>query len=173
MTRRRPLPAAAFALLLAASAAPAMSCGPSDAEVLKTVTVTDVLGGWYDFGVVPEGNKLVPSITFKLKNTGTRPIGNVQIMVSFWLAGDDGETDSTQVRGIGDALAPGASTAAIQVNSGWGFTIAAPRAEAFTNSSFLDATAKIFGKRGGKIVPLGEFKLERRLIPHSRASSHP
>jgi hypothetical protein len=173
MTRRRPLPAAAFALLLAASAAPAMSCGPSDAEVLKTVAVTDVLGGWYDFGVVPEGNKLVPSITFKLKNTGTRPIGSVQIMVSFWLDGKDGETDSTQVRGIGDPIEPGASTGPIQVNSGWGFTIAAPRAEAFTNSNFLDATAKVFGKRGGKIVPLGEFKLERRLIPHSRASSHP
>jgi hypothetical protein len=173
MTRRRPLPAAAFALLLAASAAPAMSCGPSDAEVLKTVAVTDVLGGWYDFGVVPDGNKLVPSITFKLKNTGTRPIGNVQLMVSFWLAGDDGETDSAQVRGIGDALAPGASTAPMQVNATVGFTIAAPRAEAFTNPRFRDATAKIFGKRGGKIVPLGEFKLERRLIPHSKASSHP
>ena len=170
MPRRRPLPAAAFALLLAAFAA---SCGPSDADVLKTVAVTEVLGGWYDFGVVPEGNKLVPSITFKLKNTGSRPISNVQVMVSFWLDGKDGETDSTQVRGIGDSLEPGASTGPIQVNSGYGFTIAAPRAEAFTNSRFLDATAKIFGKRGGKIVPLGEFKLERRLIPHSRASSHP
>ncbi|HEX5214773.1 MAG TPA: hypothetical protein VFV98_04890 [Vicinamibacterales bacterium] len=173
MTRRRALPAAAFALLVAAAAGPAISCGPSDADVLKTVAVTDALGGWYDFGVTPQGNKLVPSITFKLKNTGTRSIGNVQVMVSFWLAGDDGETDSTQVRGIGDSLAPGAATEPIQVNAAWGFTIAAPRAEAFTNSRFRDATAKIFGKRGGKIVPLGEFKLERRIVPHARASSHP
>ena len=167
---RRPLLAAAFALLLAALPS---ACGPSDTDVLKSVQVTDALGGWYDFGVVPDGNKLVPSITFKLKNTSTRPIGNVQVMVSFWLDGKDGEIDSTQVRGIGDALAAGATTEPIQVNSGWGFTIAAPRAEAFTHSMFKDATAKIFGKRGGKIVPLGEFKLERRIVPHAKASSQP
>src|SRR5262245_663236 len=130
---RRPLPAAVFALLLAALAS---ACGRSDADVLKDVAVADVLGGWYDFGVVPDGNKLVPSITFKLKNSGARPIGNVQVMVSFWLSGDDGETDSTQVRGIGDTLAPGAMTDPIQVNAAWGFTIAAPRIEAFTNSRF-------------------------------------
>lgn len=167
---RRPFLAAALALLLAASGS---ACGPSDAELLKTVAVTEVLGGWYDFGVVTAGNKLVPSITFKLQNTGSRPLSNVQVMVSFWLAGADGETDSTQVRGIGDAIAPGATTEPIQVNSSYGFTIAAPRAEAFTNALFKDATAKVFGKRGGKIVPLGEFKLERRIIPHARASSQP
>lgn len=167
---RRPLLAAAFALLLAVGAA---SCGRSDAEVLKDVAVVDTIGGWYDFGVVDGMNKLVPSITFKLKNTGTRPIGNVQIMVSFWLAGDDGETDSTQVRGITNDLASGGTTEAIQVNGAYGFKIAAPRNEAFTNPVFRDATAKLFGKRGGKIVPLGEFKLERRLIPHGKSSSNP
>jgi hypothetical protein len=38
---------------------------------------------------------------------------------------------------------------------------------------FKDFTAKVFAKRGGKIVKLGEFKIDRRIIPHSATDGRP
>ena len=67
----------------------------------------------------------------------------------------------------------GATSDPILVRSGVGYTIAQARAELFTNSMFKDFTAKVFAKRGGKIVKLGEFKIDRRIIPHSATDGRP
>jgi hypothetical protein len=142
-------------------------CGRS-VDIAQALVVDDVFSGYYDFGVVDGLNKLVPSISFRLKNTSAEPISNVQVLVSFWREGDDGETYSREVQGIGnDDQAPGASSEPILVRSDIGYTLQQPRAELFTHRDFKDFTAKIFGKRAGRIVPLGEFKLERRLIPQT------
>jgi hypothetical protein len=140
-------------------------CGRS-IDIAEAVVVDDVFSGWYDFGVIGGLNKLVPSISFRLRNTADVPVSNVQLIVSFWQTGADGENDSREVRGIGsDAVAPGASSEPILVRSDVGYTLAQPRAELFTHRDFKDFVAKIFGKRGGRIVPLGEFTIERRIIP--------
>jgi hypothetical protein len=153
----------ALACVLAATSA---ACGPS-VPLDKTLAVTDVFSGWYDAGVTSGLNHLVPSITFRLKNTGSEPIDEVQLTVSFWQDGADGEWESQEVRGIGaDAVAPGASSNPILVRSSVGYTLEQPRAELFTHRDFKDASAKIFAKRNGKIVPIGQFPLERRIIPH-------
>jgi hypothetical protein len=141
-------------------------CGPQ-IDLGHALTVTDVLSGWYDFGVVGGLNKLVPSVSFRLKNVGTAPIDEVDMTVSFWVEGSDGELDSKEVAGIGrQAVAPGAESDPILVRSDTGYTIEQPRAELFTHSQFKDATAKFFAKRGGKIVPIGTVKIDRRLLPH-------
>jgi hypothetical protein len=54
-----------------------------------------------------------------------------------------------------------------------GYTIAQPRNELFTHSDFKDFTAKVFAKREGKIVPLGEFTLEHRILPHVDEPTRP
>ena len=41
----------------------------------------------------------------------------------------------------------------------------------FVNSRFKDFVVKIFAKRGGRIFPLGEFKLDRQIIPHRRSET--
>ena len=131
------------------------------------MTVTDVLTGWYDWGIKDGMNKLVPSITFRLTNASPQPLDSVQITVAFWLEGDDGEIDSNLVQAISTtAVAPGASSEAHTVRSDVGFTYAGARADIFKNSQFKDATAKLFAKRGGKIVRIGEFKLDHRVLPH-------
>jgi hypothetical protein len=145
-------------------------CGPR-IDLRTAVSVTDMFSGWYDFGVVQGGdNKLVPSITFRLKNTASTPLTHIQLTVSFWPQDADGEIDSMEVEGIGSqALAPGASTDPILVRSNVGYTLPQPRAELFTHSLFKDFVAKLFAKRGGAIVPLGEFTIDRRIIPHADA----
>jgi hypothetical protein len=119
-------------------------------------------------------NKLVPSISFRLKNTGEHPINYVQMTVSFWPSGADGELDSREVPGIGaNEVAPGAVSDPILVRSEVGYTIEQPRAELFTHSQFVDFTVKLFAKRGGKIVPVGEFTIDRRIIPQTTTALVP
>ena len=50
-------------LVLALSAL--TSCS-TQLDLKQALQVTDVITGWYDFGVVDGKNKLVPSVTFKL-----------------------------------------------------------------------------------------------------------
>lgn len=160
MTRRL-LASLATCILLAG----ASSCGPG-VDLAKALTVTDVFTGYYDAGVVDGLNKLVPNITFRLRNAAADPISAVQLTVAFWQIGDDGEKESQLVRGIGDAgLEPGASTDPINVRGAVGYTYAGARADMFTNSQFRGFVAKVFAKQGGRIVPLGEFKIDPRIIP--------
>lgn len=145
-----------------------------EVDLAKSLSVTEVFSGWYDFGVVDGQNKLVPSISFKLQNVGDAPVRRVQMLVSFWQEGADGENDSKEVTGVGaEDLAPGSSSAPILVRSGVGYTSEQARAEMFGNSQFKDFTVKLFAKRAGRIVPLGEHKVERRVIPQTAASTTP
>lgn len=151
----------------------AVGCTPN-IDLSKALAVTDVFSGWYDFGVVDGKNKLVPSISFRLQNVGDVPVRRVQVMVSFWQDGADGDLESREVTGIGaDDVAPGQSGEPVLVRSSVGYTIEQPRNELFTHSMFKDFTVKLFAKRAGKIVPLGEYKVERRIIPQTSARSRP
>jgi hypothetical protein len=155
-----------------------IGCGGS-VDLTTAVKVVDVLTGYHDDGVIKDGpqagwSHILPSITFKLKNESTGPISGVHLMVSFWADGRDGELDSRELQGIGnDPLAPGASTEPITLRSTVGFNLEAPRTELFNQSGFVDWTAKLFAKRGGRIVPIGAFKIDRRLLPRERVSNRP
>jgi hypothetical protein len=161
-------------LTLAVSAVVSTGCG-SEVDLGQALTPTDVFTGWYDAGVRDGRNRLVPSISFRLMNRGDVPIDHVQLTVSFWRDGDDGEWESLEVLGIGgEAVPPGASTAPILVHAQVAYTLEQPRAELFANSLFRDTTAKVFAKRGGRIAPIGEFRLERRILPHvAEAAARP
>jgi hypothetical protein len=155
-----------FVAALAISLAGGAACGPP-IDLAKSIAVTDVLTGWYDWGVLGGQNKLVPSISFRLQNTGTVPLSGIEMTVSYWKIGADGENESKELIPLGTPLAPGASTNLLVVHGDVGFTSLAARAEMLTLSSFEDFTAKLFVKRAGKIVPLGEFKIDRRLLPNT------
>jgi hypothetical protein len=134
----------------------------------EVLTVTDAFTGWYYVGVVDGQNKLVPSFSFRLHNAGEDPLSRIQLLVSFWPNGADGELDSKQVTGLGaEELAPAASTEPLLVRSDAGYTLDPPQTkdDLFTHSSFRDFTVKVFARRDGRLAPLGEFPVERRIIP--------
>jgi hypothetical protein len=160
-------------LLVAAILFGSAGCG-RQIDLATALSVSEVFSGYYDFGIVKGENKLVPSISFKLKNVSAAPVTQVQVIVSFWPKGADGEKDSKEVTGIGGtAVAAGSSSDPILVRSAIGYTLDQPRSELFTHSGFKDFTAKVFVKREGKIVPLGEFTIEHRIIPHVDEAPHP
>ena len=142
-------------------------CGPR--IDLTKLAVTDTFTGYYDNGVKDGKNHLVPSISFRLQNDGTVPATQIQLTVAFWKDGDDGELDSREVLGVGSEPIPAGAKSPnpILVRSGVGYTLEGPRADLFVHSAFTDFTVKILAKRDGKIVRIGEVKVDRRLIPRA------
>jgi hypothetical protein len=141
--------------------------GCRDVDLRQAIEVTDISSGYFEDGKRAPGYDwhFVPSITFRIKNTSIEPLANVQFMVSFWKDGEDGEFDSLNLRAIADtALAPNATTEPITARATVGYNLEGPRAELFDRSPFKDTTVKLFAKRGGRFVPKGEYKIERRLV---------
>ena len=139
---------------------------------LSTLAVTDTFTGWYDNGIKDGKNHLVPSLSFRLKNNGQTPVTYVQLTVSFWLKGDDGEYDGREVTGIGNtAMPPGGTSEPILVRAAYGYTLDQPRAELFSHSQFRDVTARVIAKRDGRLTRIGEVAIDRRLIPHAAQSA--
>jgi hypothetical protein len=150
----------------------AWGCGPQ--PDLGAVKLVPGLSGYYDDGIVKEGrdqgqNRLLPSVTFQLKNEGTLPVDYIDLTVAFWRVTDDGELDSKLIDGVGRTpLAAGATTDTITVRSDVGYTSPAAGAEFFMHPDFVDFKVKVFARRAGSNVTLGELPVERRLLPAVR-----
>ncbi len=142
--------------------------GCAQVDLKTALEVQELTSGYYDAGVIEGGlNKLVPSVTFRIKNISAEPISSVDMVIFFWGVRDElpQELDEVIIKAIGsDGLAPGALSEPIVVRSKQGFSLEQARAELFNHRLFRDTTAKLFMKRGGKIVSFGEFVTERRLL---------
>src|SRR5262245_46968567 len=129
---------AALVLLLALTA---VSCTRS-ADLSRASKLTPIATGWFDAGVTTEGkNKLVPSISFTLSNTGSDAWGPMQINCIFKRIGDAEERSTVLVRGTAagaNDLAPGATTPPIVVRASEGYTGTEPRATMLVNHLFVD-----------------------------------
>jgi hypothetical protein len=159
MTRWRP-----FVLLLVSGLA--SGCGPS-VSLKESARLTDVTTGWFDAGVQADGkNKLVPSITFRIKNEGPAEIGTTQLNLIFKRVIDQDEWTTSFVKGIGsEGLAPGATTPALVVRAQQGYTGTQARITILRNAQFIDFKVEVFGKHGSAAwAKLGEYKIDRQLL---------
>ena len=140
--------------------------GCQSRQVEKDLAITDVHTGWYDAGIVDGQNKLVPSITLKLKNVSGEAISRVQINAVFRQVGDEKAWSAPFVRGIGpDGLAPGATGQELVLRGDRGYTSTEGRLKMLQHSQFVDARVQIFGKHGSRTwVKLGEFQIDRQLL---------
>jgi hypothetical protein len=143
-----------------------LAAGCRSREVEKDLAITDIHTGWYDVGVVNGQNKLVPSITLRLKNVSAEPIARVQINAVFRRLGEAEEWDAHFVRGIGpDGLAPGAQGDELVLRSERGYTGSQSRIQMLQNKEFVDARVEIFGKHGSRNwVKIGDYKIDRQLL---------
>jgi len=143
-----------------------LAAGCRSREVERDLTITDIHTGWYDVGVVDGQNKLVPSITLRLKNVSAEPIARVQINAVFRRQGEAEEWDAHFVRGIGpDGLAPGAQGEELVLRSDRGYTGSQSRLQMLQNKEFVDARVEIFGKHGSRTwVKIGDYTIDRQLL---------
>ena len=160
--KRRSIFAGAIASFVIVTSA----CTPN-ADLSKALTLTDVLSGYYDDGVKDGKARLPPSITFRLHNASDKAIGPVQVTVAFWQDGQDGEWNSVLVRAIGsEGLKPGASTEPLVARNPTAYMAEGGRQDLFTNHEYRDVTAKVFASQAGNIFRLGEYKVDRTILPH-------
>jgi hypothetical protein len=157
---RFPTTASALALVLTSAA-----CGPS-VPLQEALQLTEVSTGWFDEGVVNGQNKLVPSVTFRIRNTSNESVRSVQLNTMFMLLPENEEWDTTLTQGVlGDGLEAGGTTNPITVRGKVGFTGQQPRAEMLQHRLFKDVDVRIFAKRGSEQwVRLGEHRVERKLL---------
>ena len=127
----------------------------------------EVVTGWYDAGLV-EGNmnKLVPSISLKLRNKSGEPVRSIQINAIFKRVNEAemwGEHYGWAVQR--NPLPPGASTRELVLRSGLGYTGEQPRMQMLQNREFVDAKVEIFLRQGSRVwAKLAEFQIDRQLL---------
>lgn len=158
----------ARAALVLIAALAAASCTRS-ADLTKACKLTPILSGWFDAGVTDDGrNKLVPSVSFTLTNTGSESWGPMQINCIFKRLGDTEERSTVLLRGTttgANDLAPGATTPTIVARATEGYAGPEPRATMLQNHLFVDFKVEIFGKSGSaNWVKLGEYPITRQLL---------
>src|SRR4026208_289939 len=136
---RRPALAVLSTLVVASLTA---SCGPPF-DLKQTLQVTDVSSGYFDAGVQAGKNKLVPSVTFKLKKNADVKLSSVSLNLTYSVVGSQDHADDVFVQNV---PFEGPETAPIVVRTQWGYTADPPqtRAQMLENSHFNDVEVKIF-----------------------------
>ncbi|HEY3383251.1 MAG TPA: hypothetical protein VGK32_15880 [Vicinamibacterales bacterium] len=143
-------------------------CRSRAVDLAKALEVTDVTTGFFDAGIV-EGtkNKLVPSISFRLKNRDNGTIVSVQAIAKFSRVGEPEEWGSAPyVRAIGpEGLPAGQSTSPIVVRCDRGYTGEQPRAQMLQNRQFVDVRVELFAKyMANSWVKMGDYRITRQLL---------
>jgi len=169
MCTPRIVPVLALAGLIVCSLA---ACTPQ-IDLNKDIAITDVTSGWYDAGIVkdPEGekNKLVPAISFRLKNTTSdTTISGVQINAVYRLVNEkDKEWGTTWVYGITSQapLKPGATTDPLVLRGDRAYLGLQPRLQMLQNRDFVDAIVDLMAKYDAQQwTKLGTFPITRQLL---------
>jgi len=136
----------------------------SDEEVARSIQVVWHDSLWVDKKGKPDEAIIVPSFTFKIKNTGTRPLQHVNFNCIFIFA-DSGEnlTDG-YVTAIKEPLPPGETSAGIFVKGFFGYTASSKPAFIKNMANWKEVKVKIYAKtkNSGQVL-LGIFPIEKKI----------
>ncbi len=151
---------------IAFAAVLAVSCGASEGAV-AALEPLDVVTGWFDAGIVEGGkNKLVPSVSLKLRNKSDDSIRSVQVNAIFRRVGEQemwGEYFGWAIPR--EPLPAGASTDTLVMRSALGYTGEQPRTQMLQNKEFVDAKVEIYLKQGSRVwAKLAEYPIQRQLL---------
>jgi hypothetical protein len=143
------------------------SCG-SSVEAVAALEPVDVVTGWFDDGIVEgQKNKLVPSVTLKLRNKSNEELSSIQINAIFRRVGEQemwGEYFGWAIP-RDPVLAAGAETDPLVMRSALGYTGTQARMQMLQNKEFVDAKVEIFLKQGSKVwAKLAEYPIQRQLL---------
>jgi hypothetical protein len=167
------IPVALVAAVLTASLSAAGCSKPVDLK--QALQVTDLIGGYHDAGVVGGKNKIVPTLSFRLKKSTSDSLRPLSLSVSF-----------RQLPPAGTEVAPGSPaekdwdekfvqsvafendvTAQLTFKAETGYTADPPqtRAEMLQNKSFQDVRVHVFAKHSAsQWVEIATFDVPRQIL---------
>jgi len=156
-------------LLLLALAASAASCNRS-VDIKQALEVVDVSSGWYDAGIVEGKNKIVPSVTFKLRKKPGADLSVIALNIAFRYVPPPGSNVEEPWEDFFLQRAEfkdGNETDPLVVRLPNGYTGEPPqsRLEMLKNSQFRDVRARIFAKySSSQWVEIGAVDVQRQLL---------
>jgi hypothetical protein len=156
--------AALMPVLLLASAC------TSNVDLKQALEITDASGGWYDAGIVEGKNKIVPTVTFRLRNTTETSIASVAVNVAFRYppaAGATTEDELDEVFIQQAQFSEGNQTPPLTVRTQTGYTGDPPqsRLDLLKHTQFRDVRARVYVKYGStQWVDIGTIDVPRQLI---------
>ena len=152
-------------ILIACALVAATACS-STVDLKQNVQVVDVATGWFDAGVVDGKNKLVPSLTFKLRRPAGVDLSSVSLNLVFKKL-DGTEHDDVYVQRV--TFNDNGETDPIPVRSQTGYTGDPPqsRADMLKHKDFIDMEVEVFARQSSsQWVPLHKVRIERNLLTH-------
>ena len=156
-------------LLLVALAASAASCNRS-VDIKQALEVVDVSSGWYDAGIVEGKNKIVPSVTFKLRKKPGADLSVIALNIAFRYVPAPGSNVEEPWEDFFLQRAEfkdGNETDPLVVRLPNGYTGEPPqsRLEMLKNSHFRDVRARIYAKySSSQWVEIGAVDVQRQLL---------
>src|SRR5947207_1806013 len=144
-------------------------------DLKQVLQITDLAGGYHDAGIVDGRNKLIPSVTFRLKKSTDDSIRPLSLNVVFKKLPRPGtaappgsaaeeDWDETYVQNL---PFDGNQTAPLTVQPKAGYTGDAPqsRADMLKNSQFQDVRVHIFAKHSAsQWVEIATYDLPRQVL---------
>ena len=136
-------------------------------DLTTGLQIKDANTGWFDAGIVKGQNKLVPSITFTVKNVSDQKLVALQINAVFRRVTEKDEWGAGFLMVSGsEGLAPGMEAGRLTIRSQLGYTGSdQTREEMLRNSHFVDAEVELFAKYASEQWKrVGEYVISRRLL---------
>ncbi|MDO8794063.1 MAG: hypothetical protein Q7J25_05530 [Vicinamibacterales bacterium] len=142
-------------------------CGGPAVDLKQGLQIDVVGSGWFDSGIVEGKNKLVPTVSFTVKNVSDQKLVSLQMMASFFRVSDTSSEWGNSLLNVAgsEGLASGATTPTLTLRSPLGYTGTEPRADMLKNAKFVDAMVKLVAKYAAtQWVHVREVPIERNLI---------
>ena len=136
----------------------------SEEEVAKSIRIVWQDSIWVDKKGKPDEAIIVPSFTFKIKNTGSRPLQHVNFNCIFVFAESGENLTDGYVTAIKDPLPPGQTSAEIYVKGFFGYSASSKPAFVKNMANWKDIKVKIYGKtmNSGQVL-LGIFPILKKI----------
>ena len=141
-------------------------------DIKQAVEVADASSGWFDAGIVDGKNKIVPSVTFKLRKKPEADLSGVALNIAFRYVPEPGTSVEEPWEDFYVQRAEfknGNETDPLVVRLPNGYTADPPqtRLEMLKNSHFRDVRAHIFARvTSAQWVEIGAIDVQRLLIVH-------
>lgn len=136
----------------------------SDQEVAKSIQIVWHDSVWVDKKSKPDEAIIVPSFTFKIKNTGSRPLQHVNFNCIFIFEESGENLTDGYVTAVKEPLLPGQISEEIYVKGFFGYTASSKPAFVKNMANWKNIKVKIYGKtkNSGQVL-LGIFPISKKI----------
>lgn len=142
-----------------------VACGPS-VDLQQALEVTDVSSGWFDGGVVAGKNKLVPSVTFRVKKVQPdADLESISLNVVFKKEGETEPWEDVFLQRVPFSADGQTEPLVVRLDNGYTGDPPQSRLDMLKHSQFVDMNVQIMAKQpSGQWVELHKLTIERQLL---------